>query len=64
MKFKDFNEEVNYWTGRFCVGIGEGNIRTVVSVMLMDARQGGFDAGLKKGLNHRKKRQNKPPRRR
>ena len=39
----DFNELVDYWTGRFVLAVGRGNVKTEVSLMLQSAMKMGAE---------------------
>jgi len=39
----DFNELVDYWTGRFVMAVGRGDVRAEVSLMLQSAMRMGAD---------------------
>lgn len=40
-----FKELVDYWTGQACIGIGSGDFRATITLMLSDTLRIGADRG-------------------
>lgn len=59
MDSKDLKEmsdegQTNYWLGKICIAIGNGDIRTILYQMMFYYRQEAFQRGVEEGLRQAK----------